>query len=213
MTTAAGERPRLRLTRGWWLRQLHTWHWVSAAISLIGMLMFTATGVTLNHAASIPAKPHVEKRSGTLPASLLRVLKDKPGKADAPMPEAVAKAVATEVGLDPTGRPGEWSDDEIYVALPRPGGDAWVSVERATGAVKAEVTWQGWFSFLNDLHKGRNTGLVWRLFIDAFAAAALIFTSTGLLLLQFQARHRRKTWPLVGLGLAIPVLIAVAFLH
>ena len=97
--------------------------------------------------------------------------------------------------------------------MPRPGGDAWVSVERATGVVKAEITWQGWFSFLNDLHKGRNTGPVWRLFIDAFAAAALIFTSTGLLLLQFHARHRRKTWPLVGLGLAIPLLIAALLLH
>jgi hypothetical protein len=186
---------------------------MSAAIALAGMLMFAITGVTLNHAASIPATPKVEDRSGRLAPSLLHMLKAKPIAADAPMPAPVASAVAQAVGLDPTGRPADWSDDEVYVAMPRPGGDAWVSVDRASGAIKGEVTWQGVISLLNDLHKGRNTGLPWRLFIDAFAAAAVLFTATGLLLLQFHSRHRKKTWPLVGLGLAVPIVVAILFIH
>jgi hypothetical protein len=97
--------------------------------------------------------------------------------------------------------------------MPRPGGDAWVSVTRATGEIKAETTDQGVIALLNDLHKGRNTGLAWRLFIDLFAAAAILFTSTGLLLLQFHAKHRKKTWPLVGLGLAAPVILFIIFVH
>ncbi|QJU60450.1 hypothetical protein HL653_04235 [Sphingomonas sp. AP4-R1] len=200
------------MTRGWWLKQLHTWHWISAAVSLIGMFLFALTGVTLNHAASIPAHPQVVQKSGTLPLSLLRLLKATPAEG-APMPAPVAQAVAGQVGLDPSGRAGEWSDDEVYVAMPRPGGDAWVSVNRASGAISSEVTRQGWISLLNDLHKGRNTGLGWRLFIDAFAAAALLFTGTGLLLLQFHAKHRKKTWPLVGLGFAVPLIIAIIFIH
>lgn len=208
----ASARPKRRFNRGWWLRQLHTWHWISAAVSLAGMLMFALTGVTLNHAASIPATPHVDDRSGVLAPSLLHLLRAKPA-ADAPMPSAVAGAVAAAVGLDTTGRSAEWSDEEVYVAMPRPGGDAWVSINRASGAIKAEVTRQGFVSLLNDLHKGRNTGLGWRLFIDAFAAAAILFTGSGLLLLQFHARHRRKTWPLVGLGIAVPIVVAVIFIH
>ena len=207
-------RPRKkRISRGWWLKQLHTWHWISAAISLAGMLMFALTGITLNHAASIPGHPAAEDRSATLAPSLLRLLKATPKTDDAAMPGPVAEAVAAPAGLDPTGRGGEWSDDEVYVAMPRPGGDAWVSVSRADGTIKAEVTRQGWISLLNDLHKGRNTGLPWRLFIDAFALAAIVFTGTGLLLLQFHARHRRKTWPLVGLGIAVPLIVALVFIH
>jgi hypothetical protein len=204
---------RKRITRGWWLKQLHTWHWISAAVSLIGMFLFALTGVTLNHAASIPAHPQVVQKSGTLPLSLLRLLKPTPAAEGAPMPAPVAQAVAGQIGLDPSGRAGEWSDDEVYVAMPRPGGDAWVSVNRGSGAISSEVTSQGLISLFNDLHKGRNTGLGWRLFIDAFAAAALLFTGTGLLLLQFHAKHRKKTWPLVGLGFAVPLIVAIIFIH
>ncbi|MDO6416274.1 PepSY-associated TM helix domain-containing protein [Sphingomonas sp. BIUV-7] len=203
---------RRRISRGWWLKQLHTWHWISAAVSLIGMLMFAITGVTLNHSSIIPAHPQVVQKAGTLAPSLLRLLKATPAEG-APMPAAVAEAVAAQVGLDPSGRTGEWSEDEVYVAMPRPGGDAWVSVNRGTGAIASEVTRQGLISLFNDLHKGRNTGLGWRLFIDAFAAAAILFTGTGLLLLQFHAKHRKKTWPLVGLGFAVPLIVAIVFIH
>ena len=39
--------------RAFWLRQLHSWHWISAALSLAGMLLFAVTGLTLNHAGSL----------------------------------------------------------------------------------------------------------------------------------------------------------------
>lgn len=177
------------------------------------MLLFAVTGITLNHAASIPATPSVIDRSATLAPSLLHMLEPTPKASDAPMPGPVAAAVSDAVGLDPAGRVAEWSDQEVYVAMPRPGGDAWVSIDRTTGAIKSEVTRQGFIALLNDLHKGRNTGLAWRLFLDAFAAAAILFTLTGLMLLQFHAKHRRKTWPLVGLGVAVPLIIALLFIH
>jgi uncharacterized protein len=41
---------RQQARRSFWLRQLTQWHWISAAISLIGMILFAATGITLNHA-------------------------------------------------------------------------------------------------------------------------------------------------------------------
>ena len=77
----------------------------------------------------------------------------------------------------------------------------------------AEITDRGWISYLNDLHKGRNSGAVWSLFIDVFAGACLIFALTGLLLLQLHAAKRKSTWPLVAAGLAIPTAIAVFFIH
>lgn len=204
-------RKKSRKWRNWWVKQLHTWHWISAAISLAAMLFFAVTGITLNHAASIPATPIVTDRNAQLEPSVLRALTAKSD--DAPLPAPVAEAVRGAVGLDPTGKPGEWSDAEVYVALPRPGGDAWVSIDRATGKVSAEVTDRGWISYLNDLHKGRNSGSAWFWFIDLFAVACVLFTITGLFLLQVHARHRPSTWPIVLAGIALPVVLAIAFIH
>jgi len=201
-----------RKARAWWLKQFHTWHWISAAVSLIGMLLFAVTGLTLNHAGSIDASPVVTSRAAQLPPSLLRIVQ-APHAADAVLPKAVTDDLDRAIGLDASGKAGEWSDDEVYVALPRPGGDAWLSIDRATGKVSAEITDRGWVSYLNDLHKGRNAGAVWFWFIDLFAVACIVFTLTGLLLLQIHARHRRLTWPLVALGLAVPVVIAILFIH
>ncbi|WP_294336568.1 PepSY-associated TM helix domain-containing protein [uncultured Sphingomonas sp.] len=210
MSTAAKPKPKRRW-RSWYLKQLHTWHWVSAAISLVAMLLFSVTGITLNHAATISATPVTVERDGTLPASLLPQLAGKSG--DAALPDAVADAVQSAVKLDAHGKPGEWSDGEVYVALPRPGGDGWVSIDRTSGAITAEVTDRGWISYLNDLHKGRNSGAAWFWFIDIFAAACILFTLTGLLLLQLHARHRPSTWPIVIAGLVLPVLITVFLIH
>ncbi len=194
------------------MKQLHSWHWISAALSLVGMLLFAVTGLTLNHAATIGATPVVTEQAAILPAPL-RPLLSRSQAPDARLPSPVASAVAAATGLDPAGRAVEWSDTDAYVALPRPGGDAWVSIDRATGRLTAETTDRGWISYLNDLHKGRNAGTAWFWFIDVFAVACIVFTLTGLLLLQLHARHRPSTWPIVGAGLAIPVILAILFLH
>lgn len=196
-----------------WLKQLHTWHWMSSAISLIGLLLFTITGFTLNHAAEIEAAPVITERNAQLPADLLpQIAPDDASDAKQPLPPAVAAWVGKEFGVK-SGGDAEWSANEVYLALPRPGGDGWVAIDRASGAITSENTDRGWISYLNDLHKGRNSGAAWKWFIDIFAAACLVFAITGLVLLQLHAPKRRSTWPIVGFGLLIPVLIAVIFIH
>jgi hypothetical protein len=197
--------------RAFWLRHLHLWHWVSAALSLVAMLLFAATGFTLNHAGDIEAKPAVSRKEATLPAPLLSQL--KAGTDKAPLPAEIASFIGKQIGVDTGDRPGEWSDDEVYVALPRPGGDAYLTIGRKTGAIEYELTSRGWISYLNDLHKGRNTGPVWGWFIDVFAAACIVFSLTGLILLYLHARTRPMTWPTVAIGLVLPVLLALLFVH
>jgi len=199
-------------SRGWWLKQLHSWHWMSAALSLAGMLLFAITGITLNHAGTISASPQTISLSAQLPSPMLAQLAH-PASDTAPLPVTVAAEIDARLGLDPSGKPGEWSDGEVYVALPRPGGDAWVSIDRTSGAVTGEVTDRGWISWANDLHKGRNAGSAWGWFIDIFAGACILFTLTGLFLLYMHAKPRPLTWPLVGLGLIAPLLIVLIFIH
>ena len=199
--------------KAFWLKQFHTWHWVSSAISLIGMVLFTITGITLNHAAEIEGAPVVAERTASLPANLLPqiALDDRPD-AKKPLPSAVARWAEDSLAIK-AGGDADWSADEIYLALPRPGGDGWIAIDRASGAVTTESTDRGWISYLNDLHKGRNAGTVWKWFIDIFAVACLIFALTGLLLLQLHAKKRPSTWPIVGFGLVIPAAIAIFFIH
>ena len=79
--------------RGYWLRTLHQWHWISAAICLVAMLLFSITGITLNHASSIEAKPAVETRTATMPESVLKTLGARE-EGHAPLP-----ATASELSL------------------------------------------------------------------------------------------------------------------
>lgn len=199
-------------SRGFWLRTLHQWHWISSAVCLIGMLLFAATGITLNHASRIEAKPEVSNRHLQLSPSLQQALGDRED-GTAPLPREVVRWLDQELSVSIGRRPAEWSADEIYLSMPGPGADAWLSIDRTSGAVEYEGTRRGWVSYFNDLHKGRNAGPAWGWFIDVFAVACLVFCITGLFLLQLHARQRRMTWPLVGLGLLVPLLIALVLIH
>lgn len=200
-------------SRSFWLKQLHQWHWISAALSLVGMLCFAITGFTLNHAGQIEATPKVVDLKAVLPADLLADLAKGPVEGKRPVPIQVETWLDKAVDADIARRPGEWSAEEVYIVLARPGGDAWISIDRETGAVEHEKTTRGAISLLNDLHKGRNAGKAWGWFIDIFAGACVIFTITGMILLQFHARARPLTWPLAAGGLVIPLLLIILFVH
>ena len=198
--------------RGFWLRTLHQWHWISSAVCLVGMLLFAVTGITLNHAAKIEGEPRVENRAATLPAPLLQALAAHED-GNAPLPPQVSAWLSRTLDAPVGTREAEWSEAEVYLSMPGPGSDAWISIDRASGEVEYERTDRGWISYLNDLHKGRNAGPAWGWFIDVFAVACVVFTVTGLFLLQMHARQRPTTWPWVGLGLVVPVLLALLFIH
>ncbi|HEU4627562.1 MAG TPA: PepSY-associated TM helix domain-containing protein [Steroidobacteraceae bacterium] len=199
--------------RVFWLRQMYQWHWISAGICLVALLLFSITGITLNHAGLIPATPRVSTQDAQLPAPLLARIARATQTEKAPLPPAVADWIGNTLGVRDGGRDAEWSDDEVYLSLPRPGGDAWLSIDRATGTVHYERTDRGWISYLNDLHKGRNAGPIWSAFIDVFAAACILFAGTGLFLLKMHAPRRPSTWPLVALGLVLPVVLLIVFVH
>lgn len=199
--------------RAFWLKHLHQWHWISSALCLLGMLLFAATGITLNHAAQIEARPEVVTRKAQLPEALRAQLQVAQADSKAPLPAALRDWVAAQLSVNVDQREAEWSDGEIYLSLPRPGGDAWLSVDLESGEAEYEQTDRGWISYFNDLHKGRNAGAAWAWFIDGFAVASLVFCITGLFLLQIHAGNRPTTWPVVGLGLVIPLVLAILFIH
>ena len=210
---AARPKAALNAKRSFWLKQLHSWHWISAAVSLVGMILFAVTGITLNHASQIPATPVVKETIAQLPQPLLERLAEFPEETTDPVPDAVARWAKDSFKVQISDKPTETTAEEIYVALAAPGGDGWMTIDRSTGEALHEKTTRGAISWLNDLHKGRNTGVVWYWFIDVFAVACVIFSVTGLALLWLHARGRPSTWPIVALGLLVPAIIALLFIH
>jgi len=195
-----------------WLGSLREWHWISSAICLVGMLLFSITGITLNHAAQIKAKPEIVTLEAEVPAEIITAI-DIPDEENAVLPEVLIEWLAQAQDISVGNQLAEWDEDEIYLSLPRPGGDAWLSIDLASGELVYEVTDRGWISYLNDLHKGRNTGVAWSWFIDVFAVFCIIFCITGLLLLKRYASGRPATWPMLGLGLVLPWVLILLFVH
>lgn len=204
---------RGNLSRAFWVRQVLNWHWISAAISLVGMLVFAITGITLNHAGDIPSKPVVQAQTRTMPETVARALATAPDLDRQPLPAEVSRWADATFNTRTVGREAEWSPDDVYVAMPRPGGDATLTIDRVTREVTHEDAWRGWVAYFNDLHKGRNTGAWWAWFIDLFAVASIVFSLTGFVLLWLKAGPRPSTWPLIGVGIVAPALVALFLIH
>lgn len=202
--------------KAFWTKQFYLWHWVSSAICLVAMVLFAITGITLNHAGQIKAEPVRSEKTDTLPENLLAQIAYRDGDAfeeKKPLPKEVRHWINSELDLSIGGKAYEWSDVDIYVDLPQPGGDAWMSIDRESGDIVYEKTTRGLIAYLNDLHKGRNTGFAWILYMDIFSVACVVFCLTGLALLWVHARRRPSTWPIVAAGFLIPFIVLVIFVH
>ncbi|MDA7415759.1 PepSY-associated TM helix domain-containing protein [Xenophilus arseniciresistens] len=199
--------------RAFWLKQLHTWHWISAALSLAGMLLFAITGFTLNHAGWFSATPSSQVQRATLPAPLQATLQALPKEGEQPLPPAMADWVRQQFGADVRQATAEADADELFLSQSLPGGEASLRIEREGATAIYTRSSRGWVAYFNDLHKGRHTGGVWSAFIDVLALSCIVFTLTGLALLWMHGRTRPLTWPLTGLSLLAPVLIALLFIH
>ena len=192
---------------------IRQWHWISGAVCLVGMLLFAVTGITLNHAADIPADKAVTTVERRLPVTLREAFSLLEA-GDVQIPEALITYMQVNEGISlPSLVTGEWDGIEFYAAWPGPGADSWISVDTELDTLMYENVDRGWISYFNDLHKGRNTGEVWRWFIDIFAVACIVFSVTGLQLLSRHASSRTSTWPITMLGVLIPFVIILLFVH
>lgn len=194
-----------------WKTQLRQWHWISSAICLAGLLLFAVTGVTLNHASDIEADPRSTRRDVTLKPTTLALLNR--AQDATPLTPVLSAALEAESGVSVDTAIPELRDGEFFVDLPGPGVDATLSIDLASGVATYERTDRGWIAVLNDLHKGRDSGAAWAWFIDVIAVACVLFSLTGLGLLWVHAGKRPSTWPLTGVGFAIPLLLYAFFIH
>lgn len=194
-----------------WSRQFRQWHWISSALVLALMMLFAITGFTLNHPDWFAGEPESELREVELDPDLISRLEALPSEEI--LPGDIGRELFEATGVDIRGKAPVNEYGEMTFTLDGPGIDAYLTADLTTGQAVYERIDNGVIAKLNDLHKGRDTGLVWGVLIDITALACVIFCISGLGLLAFNSGVRASTWPLTSLGVILPVIVYVLFVH
>ena len=216
------------------LMTIRKWHWMSAALCFMCLLLFSVTGITLHHSRLILPEPSVTHINGVLPEIILPALVLHHEQKKLAMPAAVVdwlfankKIVINENNRAdakkefsnnaPEKIKGAVKEDnqlkQFYAVFNRPSVSEKITINIATGEFNYEKTDKGWLAYFNDLHKGKNTGMAWVYFMDMFSVACIIFSITGFILLQRYAKTRAKTWPLLAAGFFMPIFFMLFLIH
>jgi uncharacterized protein len=191
------------------MRWLHIY---LSMFSLGAVLFFSVTGITLNHPDWFFRD--AERRAdaqGQLDPRWLQPKAGAPAQADGSPPDAPDQVAKLEIvehfrkAHAVRGFLAEFRVDEgeCLVTFKGPGYAADAFIDRASGRYSLTETYHGVIALLNDLHKGRDTGPVWSVLIDASAILMTLISLTGLILL-FYLKLKRVTGLVVALvGTAI----------
>ncbi|PXF31712.1 hypothetical protein WH50_08160 [Pokkaliibacter plantistimulans] len=195
------------MLKGKVLRAVKSVHWISSALALACLLLFSVTGITLNHPDWFDADPTQAEQHLQLPEELQQQLMKAVAAGQWISVQPALLQWLSGQGLAGTPQRLEAVDNELHLDYQRPGGYRQISIYLDEGVVEAEEESRGLVAILNDLHKGRHAGAWWSALIDLTAVIILVFSVSGLVLLYHFASQRGSTWPLVTVGCAIPLLI------
>ncbi|KPL98975.1 PepSY-associated TM helix domain-containing protein [Vibrio splendidus] len=193
-----------------WARRLHVY--ISMALLFV-VLFFSVTGITLNRPELFEStQPNIQRSTLTLPTSLFSI-QDGRLKADETAFETFLFEEANLSGV-PSGldiyaeiEGGELLIGEVSMDFKGPGYNASVFVDVASEMVEVETTNYGVIALLNDLHKGRNSGEVWKWFIDITALLMIFFVLTGvcLLLPKKKTLNTSIKWMVFGSAISLAI--------
>lgn len=185
-------------------RMLHAY---ISAFAFLALMFFSVTGILLNHPDWLQGKPPAEETvTAQIPAADIAAAL----KAAEP-PKALAEAVTSRVKLRGAFHSGEMLEGEAMLRLEGATGATDVILDLETGKAEATVQRATVTTIVNDLHKGKNTGEVWKLLIDLTAILILALSVIGYVLF-FSLRFRLKTsLVLTVVSLAVFLGLYVAF--
>jgi hypothetical protein len=196
-----------------WARRLHVY--ISMALLLV-VLFFSVTGITLNRPTLFESsKPQIQSYSLALPGNIFFIKNDRVS----PDVEAFHTFLRNQTNVSGTPsdldvyietEDGELVIGEVSMDFKGPGYNATVFADIVTNTVEVETTDYGVIALLNDLHKGRNSGDVWKWFIDITALLMIFFVITGvcLLLPKKKTLNTSIKWTFVGSLVSLAVYFA-----
>lgn len=179
--------------------------WLHIYLSMVSFALiffFAVTGLTLNHAERFAGKVSTVEVSGALNPAWVRdpdTLKvDKLSVVEYLRKTHGITAALSDFRID---------DEQVGVSFKGPGFAADAFVDRATGKYQLTRTSGGFIGLINDLHKGRDTGGAWSVFIDVAAVLLTVVSLTGLLLLLFLKKRRASGLWVAATGLLLAWLV------
>lgn len=197
-TGRPARRPKtLKARSNAWLRWLHIY---TSMISLLVVLFFSVTGITLNHPDwNVGGGQRRATLTGTLPASAI-----VNGK-----PEWLTVVEYLRAQHNLSGQAGDYSvqGQQAFFSYRGPGYSADVTVDDATRKYSIDVEAQGTLAVLNDLHRGRDSGSAWSWLIDVSGGFLTVIALTGLALLLYLKKVRAAALITVAAGSVLTVVL------
>jgi len=177
-------------------------HIYLSMVSFVVVLFFSVTGVTLNHTDIFQGKTYTTEEKGKITVAWVNV-KDTLEVAKLSIVEYLrntnkVKGAVSDFRIDET---------QVSVTFKGPGYQADAFVNRETGEYELSKTQTGFVGFMNDLHKGRDTGKAWLWVIDVSAIFLIMVSLSGLMLLLFIKRKRITGLLLLAAGGLIIYLV------
>jgi hypothetical protein len=178
------------------LRWLHVY---TSMVSLLVVLFFAATGVTLNHPDWLAAE-RTEEVAGTLPRTW-----KTPAGIDWLV---VSEYLRATHGVHGTVADRTQDDRQGALSFRAPGYSADCFIDVRDGSYRLTVSYQGAVGVLNDLHRGRDSGRSWAWLIDVAGVFLVLLSLTGLGLLFYLRKLRLSALVVMTAGAALVILLA-----
>ena len=173
------------------------------------MILFCVTGLLLNHLEWLSDS----SRDGEVELKLPEQLRETILTADEdlfvnPPIKAIQNLLTKEHNLK---KPSEITLDkemgEIVLDYKLPAGYAAAIINTDDASLFIEYRKGSFWSVMNDLHKGRNSGAAWSWVIDLSAILIILFSLTGMIILFQNKKHRMRALLFALLGLLTPLII------
>jgi hypothetical protein len=182
-----------------WARTVHLY---VTLFALTLVLLFSITGFMLNHEDWFtPAEPHTRTRSGTLPTEMLT----EPDKL------AVAEFLRAEFEVVGLVDSFEVEEERLRVVFKRPGTEVEAIIQREDGEASVTTQWRGLGGILLDLHRGKSTGMVWSVVIDAVCVVMVVLATTGMILFSTLKGRGRFGLMVLGVGIVGSVVVILRY--
>lgn len=186
-------------------RQSRTLHaWLSAFAFLI-LMFFSVTGLLLNHPEWFDAQKSTQEASLTLSATQLAELQALENPTD-----RLLQTVRAETAVIGRLKSSEVLADEVMIRLASPTGTTDISLLLDSGEVLVNTEKATTVSLLNDLHRGKDVGGLWRWLIDLSAIIILLLSVAGyVLFFSLKSRKATSLWLTAG---SLLLIIALGWL-